>query len=382
MAAPAPELDDDEVRRWRARAQRLDHRARVDGAGVADVVGAVGGVQAQVPAAGALAVRARSGGLTAADVEHARLGERSIVRTWCQRGTFHLVASADLHWMLEVLGPLFVAAARSRMLELGLDEAASAAGVAAIAEALATAGPLTRAELGEHVRRRGIHAPAGSQGMAHLVRRAALEGRLCVGPDRDGVEAYVPLDDWLVGWTPLGEPDDGPARLARRYLEAFSPARPEDLAAWSGLPLTGARSAWRDLADELVEGEVRGRPAWALASPAPTVPRDRAAGKTPSVRLLGAFDTYLLGYRGRELAVDTRLARKVHPGGGWVHPTVAIDGRVVATWNMERASRRWTVTVDGLAGLDPPIAEAVEAEVTDLGRFLTIPTTLTGAGGQ
>ena len=380
MAAPAPELDDDEVRRWRARAQRLDHRARVDGAGAAHVVGAVGGVQAQIPTAGALAVRARSGGLTAVDGDRARLGERSIVRTWCHRGTFHLVASADLHWMLEVLGPLFVARARPRMLELGLDEAASVAGVEAIAEALATAGHLTRAELGEHVRRRGIDAPAGTQGVAHLVRRAALEGRLCVGRDRHGVEAYVPLDDWLDGWTPLGEPGDGPARLVHCYLEAFAPARPEDLAAWSGLPLTRARSAWQDLADELVEVVVGGTPAWSLASSASTVPGDSAAGKTPSVRLLGAFDTYLLGYRSRELAVDKRLAREVHPGGGWVHPTVAVDGRVVATWSLERAPRRSTVTVDGLARLGPAVAEAVEAEVADLGRFLTAPTVLAGGG--
>src|SRR3712207_7405495 len=57
-------------------------RSQSDAAGgAAQVVTEVCGVQAQVPRAAALAVRARSSGLHASDVEHARKKERSVVRT-------------------------------------------------------------------------------------------------------------------------------------------------------------------------------------------------------------------------------------------------------------------------------------------------------------
>ncbi|MBF6592645.1 MAG: winged helix DNA-binding domain-containing protein [Ktedonobacterales bacterium] len=83
----------DHVRRVHLRAQSLDPRATAD---VAQVVRLLCSVQAQEPAAAALAVCARSVGLVAADLEHARVHERSVVRTWGMRGTLHLIATEDL----------------------------------------------------------------------------------------------------------------------------------------------------------------------------------------------------------------------------------------------------------------------------------------------
>src|SRR5207253_4388703 len=84
----------------RLRAQRLAPR---HGDGVAGLVRALCGVQAQDPTAAALAVRARTLGLRAAEIERARAGERSIVRTWVMRGTLHLVAAEDVRWLLGLL---------------------------------------------------------------------------------------------------------------------------------------------------------------------------------------------------------------------------------------------------------------------------------------
>lgn len=52
-------------------------------------------VQGQDPRGARLAIRARSTGLTAADVDRALTEERSLVITWLNRGTLHLVASDD-----------------------------------------------------------------------------------------------------------------------------------------------------------------------------------------------------------------------------------------------------------------------------------------------
>ena len=45
-----------------------------------------------------------------------------------------------------------------------------------------------------------------------------------------------------------------------------------------------------------------------------------AAHDIPAVRLLPAFDTYLLGYRSRATYLAERYARRIYAGGGWLHP--------------------------------------------------------------
>lgn len=370
--APAPlhQLCPDEARVLRARGQRLG-APPPPAEGVASVVAAVCGVQAQDRGAAALAVRARSSGLTARDVERAQVTDRSVVRTWAMRGTFHLLAADDVGWLLALLGPTFVAAGRRRFAELGLDEARCERGVGAIRRALERHGPRTRAELDDDLRAEGLPVERGSRAIVHLVRRAALEGVLCVGPDRDGEEAYVALPEWVrIDGGARGPGGDASlAEIGRRYLTAYGPAGPHDLAAWSGLPVSRARQAWALLAGELTEVSVDGSPAWVLSrNRVDTRPERR-----PSVRLLPAFDTYLLGYRSRESQVDERHGRRVWPGGGWIHPTLAVDGRLVATWRLASGQ----VVVEPFERLPPPVLRSLESEAADVGRFLGVSTSLT-----
>ena len=372
--ATAHELSSDEARRLRARAQGLDASPAAREGGVVAVVAGVCGVQAQDRGAAALSVRARSRGLTAGDVERARLEDRSVVRTWAMRGTFHLVAAEDVGWLLGLLGPIFVAAGRRRLRELGLGDDDSARAVEVIHDVLDRGEPRTRAELTDELRRRGVDVQPG-QAIVHLVGRAALEGVLCVGPDRDGKEAYVALDRWAVTGPPLEE-DAALARLGRRYLAAYGPAGPADLAAWAGLPAASARRAWAMLGPELTEVVVAGAPAWILSHDGAAVARPTG----PTVRLLPAFDTYLLGYRNRVLLVDDRHARRVRPGGGWIHPTVTVDGMVVATWRMTAprggSRTRRQILVEPFAPLDHALMPDLEAEAADVGRFLGVTPTL------
>src|SRR6266566_6108208 len=99
-------LTDDKVRFLRLRAQWLTPQTPGGATSVALVVKEMCGIQAQEAPAAALAVRARSTGLAAADVEQARVQERSVVRTWGPRGTLHLLASDDLGWLLPLMGPV------------------------------------------------------------------------------------------------------------------------------------------------------------------------------------------------------------------------------------------------------------------------------------
>ncbi len=353
------------MRRAWARASGLA-RSQSDRVAPAVVVAAAAGIQAQDRRAARLSIWTRARHLDAPAIEDALVGDRSVVRTWAMRGTLHLVAADDVGWLLDLLGPVFVAASRRRYRELGLDETTCAAAVDVIGKAVTADGPLTRPALAERMRTGGVNVQAGSRAVAHLVRRAALEGVICCGPDDGGDETYVSLSDWVDGRAAAGpRGDPALAELARRHLAAFGPARPEDLAAWSGLTLARARAAWQLLDGELVEVVAGGRPAWVRAG---TDVGPRGGGR-PAARLLPAFDTFLLGHQGRELVVDSRFARRVWPGGGWIHPTVVVDGQVVATWRFERG-RAPGVTVDPFAAFDAAVGSLVDTEVDRLAAFM------------
>ena len=363
-------ISNDQLRFLRLRAQRLTTQQPDEVLNVAQVVKEVCGIQAQDAFAATLAVRSRSVGLVVTDVEKARVHERTIVRTWGPRGTLHILASDDIGWLLPLLGPVFVAGDRRRREELGLSEDICVKSMRIIRNVLASQGPLTRAELIERLATNGIHLEG--QARPHLLARAALDGLLCFGPDRGAEPTYVLLNDWIDqvhSGNSLPE-DEAYAELTRRYLSAYGPATPGDQAAWSGLPLSKTRSAWQRIEDELLEVETTSSPAWMLKSKAARL--DELPAPTPIVHLLPRFDIYLLGYQKRDLVVPSQYAKRINAGGGIVHPTVLVDGRIVGTWKCKREKNHLALMVEPFEQLAPGIDVELEAEVEDIARFLGV----------
>ncbi len=357
-------MSDREILGRRVRAQWLADRP---GATVAAVAAHLAGLQAQDAGAVRLAVRARGRRLTAAAV-HRAAASRSVVSTWLMRGTLHLVTAEDVRWMLALFGPRNVAGGARRRRELGLDEQTCTRALPAIERVLAAESPLSRADLVRRLAGLGVAIDPTGQPPAHLVAYAAARGLICRGPWLSGDEpGYVLLDDWLPP-APALDREAALAELARRYVGAYGPATADDLAAWSGLPVGAARRglahAAADLA-EVADGRFVSRDALAR----PTV-RGRV------VRLLGAFDAYLLGYRSRDLALDPRYVRRIQAGGGIVHPAVLVDCRVIGTWRLRRNRRPAEVAVEPFEPLDPDVLPALESEAADIGRFLGIDTVL------
>jgi len=366
-------LSDEQTLLLRLRAQRLRQPGPASAA-VAQVVKDVCGLQAQDVPAAALAVRVRSAELTASDFDSARNHQRSIIRTWCMRGTLHVVTAEDFAWLVPLLGPHFILQTRHRYKQLGLDEDTCERGTRTIRDALAAQGPLARDDLARHLTAHGI--PAEGQATIHLIRRAALEGIVCIGPDRGAKPTYVLAQDW-VGQDRALAPDAARAELVRRYLEAYGPAGPGDLAAWSGLGIGQARQAWGLIAGDLVQVEVSGGPAWILKTHVDRLHEPPI--RLPIVRLLPKFDTYLLGYSSRDLVVGPQHAKRIHPGGGLLYPTLLVNGRAQGVWSTKRRGKSLEVVVEPFAGLTAEIRHGLEAEVADLSRFLEMKATLSVA---
>jgi hypothetical protein len=287
------------------------------------------------------------------------------------RGTIHLIPSDDAGWLLPLFEPGIEEWSRRRLGQLGVSAAEQETALAAIARALEAAGPITRGEAAERVAAAGVELD--HQNRHHIGLLAVTSGLACLGPDRGRQSCLALRRDWL-GDLPGLEREAALAELARRYLRAFGPATDRDLAAWSGLGLREARSGLQAIAAELAEVRVGGLPMLSLAA-------DRRRPPTGQVRMLGAFDTYLLGYANRDFAVspDHRTALKAG-GGGWIRPVIVRDGQVVGGWRYSRRGGQVEARVGSPASLPDDVRKAIEGEVADLGRFEGTGATLSWAG--
>lgn len=331
---------DETLRRARLHSQRLSPGATATSP--EEAAGAVLGIQAQDLRAAGLAVRARVPAARPDDLDAADL-----VRTWTARGTAHLVTRPDLPWITAFTGP------RNRRRFDGLMAKRSNLGTAeairpAALEILATDGPMTRAALIERLDTRGLPS-LGPLSINVLMPWLASTGE--VAGRADGTFAVAdPL--------PAVDIDEALATLGRRYLAGYGPAGPEDLARWSGLPITTCRRALAAVDDAVEAG------AGLLALPdAPFPPPD-----PPEALLLGAFDTAMLGWRSREPIVGAADDRHILPGGGVVRPALLARGRAVATWRIEGSGGRRRITFEWFG--DHPPESALAAEIEAVGAWL------------
>lgn len=325
------------------------------------------GLQAQDAGAARLGVRSRATGPTDADVRRALDVERRIVRTSLLRATIHLVDTGDLRMLTGLLGPAIRRKFATRWRDLGLTPALLDRATSALPEFLADE-PRTRAEILAAWRERGIDLPNAhplTESPTHALLFATSHGLVCRGPDRGREPTFVHAASWVPD-APAGlHGDDALADLARRYFRAFSPATGADFTAWSGLP---SRRALELVRDELTPTDVAGRPGFRLGTAQPR----------PGLRLLAAFDNYLVGYRDRDATIDPDHRGSVY-AHGVVRPTVLVDGRVAGTWRLGREAPRTagdgsaTVAVRMFRSPTRGQIADIEREVADVGRFLGHP---------
>ncbi len=349
----------------------LQQRLASDGAGATSAAGGpaatvawLGAIQAQDYLGALWAVGVRTPGATEGDVERA-VAERSIVRSWPLRGTLHLVAAADVRWMLELLAPRNIARQRRRAEQLGLDGAAFRQSERRIVRALEGGRQLSRDAIFRLLADAGV-SPAGQRGI-HVLWRLAQERVVCFGARQGKQHTFVLLDDWLRA-VPAAIPlprEQALAELAMRYFRGHGPATAQDFAWWSGLAAAEARTAIEAAAPLLARATFDGEALW-MPAEAPA-----AGAKAPAAHLLPPFDELLLGYRDRSAMLAPEHARRIVPGGnGMFLPLLVLGGRVAGTWKRELRRRAVAVVPQPFGPLGPAEQRAVRRAASAYARFL------------
>ena len=317
------------------------------------MVGRLLAVQGQDPRGARLAIRARSHGLTAADVDRALTHDRSLLITWLNRGTLHLVCAEDYRWLHALTAPPMFRANARRLADEGVSLAAAERGVGVIERSLSKEGPLTRVQLRDRISAAGV--PVEGQALVHLLLLASLRGVTARGPMVGRQHAFVLVRDWLGAPPKPMDRDKALAELARRYLLGHGPASDRDLAKWSGLPLRDARKGLSAIASELLE-EPGG-----LVQLSPRGRGERSAGPP---RLLGSFDPLLMGWVSREAVLGPQSG--IVTTNGIFRPFALIDGRAAGTWTL--SGKRFSLTP--FRELSPAESKALDGEAQDVIRFL------------
>jgi hypothetical protein len=309
-------------------------------------------IQGQDPRGARLAIRARTAGLGAADIDRALTEERSLVITTLNRGTLHLIRSEDYPLLQLLTTPPLMTASVTRLAQDGLDPATTERAVDLIDRSIADEGPLTRAALRERLERADI--PNLEHSFVHLVFRASIEGRIVRGPVVGRQHAFARVADWLSPG-PAPDRDVALAELARRYLAGHGPAGDRDLARWAGLPLRDARAGLGAIAGELSE----------VGGGLVDLARRGRAARTPPPRLLGAFEPLLLGWCSRDDVMGSDGPHVV--SGGVFRNFALVGGRGVAVW---RLSSSGVVEIQPFAQLDPEDEAALARDGEAVREFL------------
>jgi len=326
----------------------------------------LGAVQAQEYQAAKWGLAQRlTGEVKDADIERA-FNDGLILRTHVMRPTWHFVARDDIGWMLDLTASRVQRAMGSHCRQLGLDAPLLTRATGIFERALGEHGPLTRAQLAEHLSRAGLEAKGNRLGL--ITMHVELEQVMCSGPRQGNQFTYALLAHRAPTSTRLSR-DEALSELARRFFTSHGPATLRDFAWWSGLTMADGKRGVEINGGKAVA--VDGLMYWTLGR-AVSPPRQ----KRPVVRLLPVYDEYLVAYRDREAV--PHLSGKIGSlsRGVMVQHALIVGGHVAGTWRVTRRVERVAVDVVTIRKLTRAEHGALADEADRYGRFLGVPVAL------
>lgn len=326
------------------------------------VAGEICGLHAQVLSSAELSLWARVEQLAPEAVQRALWSEGSLVKTWAMRGTLHLLPRAELPLFFGALSTYthFLKQGWLKYFDVTREDLDKV--VTALAQTL-PGRALTREELAVEVARRTGSSKYGTvlrQSWGVMLKPAAFRGQLCFSQS-EGQRVRFTHPGAVELW---GGPQ-ALRELARRYLAAYGPATRQDFAAWWGESAAQAETLLESL--DTVVVEVDGTRAFLLERDARQALGARSSG---AVRLLPAFDPYVIGAPRRGGLFPVGQKPRIYRGQGWISATLVVDGRIEGVWRQERRGRKLLLTVEPFARPSASVRSGVSAEAERLAVFL------------
>lgn len=246
-----------------------------------------------------------------------------VIRTHLLRPTWHIVASDDIYWLLELTASKIKASMKGRDRELGITEMTYGKSNAVIENMLSGGNHLSREEIVTELIRYGV--PADNNRAAHLLVRAELEGIICSGKMKANKVTYALLPERVQKSRALNR-EEALAELAYRYFRSRCPASLQDFVWWSGLTAGESKRALEMIKSDFVSEKTGDQTYWFPGSF--TYP--------PTYRsncyLLPAFDEFIISYRDRSASLPLENHIKAVSNNGIFRPLIVENGKITGTW--------------------------------------------------
>jgi hypothetical protein len=324
-------------------------------------------VQAQYAASIPFAIHARCPSAPRTWTDRALARERSLVKTWCLRGTLHALAAEDLALMVGSFGERYHLAIERVMLRMcDMDTVEWHRVEEDVLHALA-AGPLDRTALHAAVPRL---RDVPWSGWGEDVKGLAYQGDLLMVGSKGARPVFARRDTWLpdLHFRPCTR-IKSLEELLLRYLRTFAPATLSDFAHWTGLPVATVREtatrAGGLLMPVAVEG--RGSPLLALAEDLDVL--QKPLPDVPPVTLLPKFDAMLLAWKDPSRVLDGGDHGAVFHPAGQIEAVVLLRGHAAAIWRAKQAPSSMHVTVTPVRQVGGGARRQVEAAFERLGAW-------------
>ncbi len=333
-----------------------------------DAMRQVVAIQAQYSAGIPIALWARNASLPQGWVNRALFETRVLVKTWCLRGTIHVLASADLAMMVQAIGQQQANEYEYVMKTgRGVDRHEIQKLNKAILRALGQR-PLTRSELHSAVPKLASIEGA-SWGLD--VKGLAFTGELVVADSDNRETRFARRDVWLSGlpWE-LSSEEAAQRELLLRYLAAFGPATVQDFAHWSGLKMKTVKAILERCAPDLIVTNIAGwRGEYYIRSEdEPLVMADKEV--SPAVCLLPKFDPLLMGYSDKSRFIGEEDIARVYRPAAQVEAVALLQGHAVATWRASLHGSRLRLSIAPFRRLNERERTLMESKAEQLTAFL------------
>jgi hypothetical protein len=283
------------------------------------------------------------------------------------RPTWHFVRSEDIGWLLDLTGPRVRRVTGQQLRNAhGLDERSAGHAVAAVTQALANRGQLTRAQLADELRDRGISG--SGQMLMILLAHAELGGLICSGRVAGGEHTYALMGERVLAPRRLARAE-ALAKLALRYFTGHGPATERDLAYWATLTLTDVRAGLAQVRDRLDSFQHDGRTFWHAPGDAPRGPQE------PAAHLLQILDETYRGYQDSRWLLDA--AGHVPRTRETTTGMALADAQLIAAMRRTVAPDQVQFDLRPYRALTPPEIEALDQAARRYGQYLRLKAQIT-----
>jgi hypothetical protein len=286
---------------------------------------------------------------------------KTLVKTWCMRGTVHVIPSDEVYLYLKA-----VSHAWSREITDAFKNVCMK-----VTDVLEE--PSTKSEIKDRIRGKTDVAEKDLNiWVSRAVRFLGYTGQVVYGtPIGKGITirtcTFVRTDCWLPVADSYSYLSQGEARqdLAAQYVSCYGPAAVQDFAYWAGLKVGEARTAFDSAGCLEFPMESSQRRYFVKAGDTCAMPYEEG-----NISLLPQYDSYVMGHKFKSRILEEEHKSRVFLPLAEVAAVILKDGFIIGTWQMKKDGDSYLFRVDTFTDFEGSEMSSIIEKIDEMAHFL------------